>query len=247
MSKIKYEDVRDAVAFHGWTLISKQYQNLKTEMEFSCPEGHIVYTTWQKLRENFNCPSCIEAEKNYCSTEVKPKGKDDNRVLALDQATYVTGWSIFDNKQLIAYGKIQFTQTDAVERMAKLRNWLLNMFETWRPDHLAIEDIQLQKFSGKNGHTEGAVTTYKVLAQLQGMILVTAFEKNIDCSIIHTATWRAHCKITAKSRTDQKRAAQLYVQKEYEKSVTQDEADAICIGTYMSNKYLKNNELIEFC
>ena len=34
--------------------------------------------------------------------------------------------------------------------------------------------------------------------------------------------------------------------KKYEKNVTQDEADAICIGTYMVEKYLKNNEMISF-
>ena len=68
-----------------------------------------------------------------------------------------------------------------------------------------------------------------------------------NVSLIHTATWRSHCKISARSRQDQKRAAQLYVQNKYEKQVTQDEADAICIGTYMVEKYLKNNEMIEFC
>lgn len=247
MSKIRYEDVKDSVAFHGWTLLSTEYKNLNTEMEFACPEGHIVYTSWKKLRENFNCPSCNEAEKIYSSTEIKPKSKGVSRTLALDQATNTTGWCIFDDKELIAYGKIHFTQNDAIERMSKVRNWLLNIIETWKPDRIGLEDIQLQKFTGKNGHTEGAVTTYKVLAQLQGVLEVTAFEKNIPCYVIHTATWRSHCKITARSRQDQKRAAQLYVTNKYEKNVTQDEADAICIGTYMVQKYLKNNEMIDFC
>ena len=30
-------------------------------MEFSCPEGHIVYTTWGKLRDNFNCLTCASS------------------------------------------------------------------------------------------------------------------------------------------------------------------------------------------
>ena len=120
------------------------------------------------------------------------------------------------------------------------------MIENWRIDRVAIEDIQLQKFAGKNGHVESAVTTYKVLAQLQGALLVTCFEYNIPCSVIHTATWRAHCKITAKSRADQKRAAQLFVLKKFGKNVTQDEADAICIGLYIAEKYLRNNEMIDF-
>ena len=246
MAKIKFEDVRDSVAFHGWKIISTEYINLNTEMEFSCPEGHIVYTSWKKLRENFNCPSCAEAKKVYATTEVKSKSKGTHRILSLDQATNITGWAIFDNKELIAYGKINFTQNDPIERMSKIKNWLLNIIETWKPDKVALEDIQLQKFTGKNGHTEGAVTTYKVLAQLQGVLAVTCFEKNIPCYIVHTATWRSYCKIAAKNRQDQKRAAQLYVTKRYEKNVTQDEADAICIGVYMVEKHLKNNEMIDF-
>ena len=246
MAKIKFEDIRDAVAFHGWKVISTEYINLNTEMEFGCPEGHIVYTSWKKLRESFNCPSCTEAKKIYATTEVKSKSKGIHRTLSLDQATNITGWAIFDDKELVAYGKINFTQSDPFERISKVRNWLLNIIETWKPDKVALEDIQLQKFTGKNGHTEGAVTTYKVLAQLQGVLAVTCFEKNIPCYIIHTATWRAHCKITARNRQDQKRAAQLYVANKYEKNVTQDEADAICIGVYMIEKHLKNNEMIDF-
>ena len=123
MSKIKYEDVKDSVAFHGWSLLSTEYKNLNTEMEFACPEGHIVYTSWKKLRENFNCPSCCEAEKIYGSTEIKPKSKGVSRTLALDQATNISGWSIFDNKELIAYGKINFTQSDAIERMSKVKKF----------------------------------------------------------------------------------------------------------------------------
>lgn len=246
MSKIKYEDIKDAASFHGWTLITKEYKNLKTEMEFSCPEGHIVYSTWGKLRENFSCPTCRQSKEISSAIEIQPKPKGVTRTLALDDATAISGWSIYDNKELIAYGRFECTQRDTVERISRIRQWLINMIDNWRIDRVAIEDIQLQKFAGKNGHVESAVTTYKVLAQLQGALLVTCFEKDVPCSLIHVATWRAHCKITAKSRADQKRAAQLYVQNKYDKNVTQDEADAICIGSYMVEKYIKNNEMIEF-
>lgn len=245
-TRIKYEDIRDAASFHGWTLISKEYKNLKTEMEFSCPEGHIVYTTWGKLRDNFNCLTCAEAKKNSENIEIKPKSKGKTRILSIDDATAISGWAIYDDKELVAYGKLELTQKDTVERISKVRQWLINMIENWKPNRIAIEDIQLQKFTGKTGHSEAAVTTYKVLAQLQGALLVTCFEKNIPCSVIHTATWRSHCNIKAKSRADQKRAAQLYVKNKFNKDVTQDEADAICIGSYMVEKYIKNNEMIEF-
>lgn len=246
MSKIKYEDIKDAASFHGWELITKEYINLQTEMEFKCPQGHIVNSSWKKVRENFLCPICEQAKKQYGAVEIKSKTKGKTRILALDQATNISGWSIYDNKELVAYGKIEFTQSDTIERMSKIRQWLVNMIENWKPDKIALEDIQLQKFANKYGREEGAVTTYKVLAQLQGTLMVTIFEKEITPIIVHTATWRSHCKIGAKSRNDQKRAAQLLVQKKFEKNVTQDEADAICIGLYVVEKYLKNNEMIDF-
>lgn len=246
MSKIKYEDIKNETSFHGWEVISKEYANLKTEMEFRCPQGHIVNSTWKKVRENFNCPICNQLEENHETIEIQPKSKGTTRVLALDQATNTSGWAIYDNKQLINFGKIEFTQSDAFERMSRLRQWLINMIENWRPDKIALEDIQLQKFTGKNGHETGAVTTYKVLAQLQGTLAVTSFEKGINPIIVHTATWRSYCGIRAKSRNDQKRAAQLLVKKKFEKDATQDEADAICIGLYIVEKHLRNNEMIDF-
>ena len=115
MSKIKYEDVKDAASFHGWELITKEYTNLQTEMEFKCPEGHIVNSSWKKVRENFLCPICEQAKKQYGAVEIKSKTKGSTRVLALDQATNVSGWSIYDNKQLVAYGKIEFTVNSRVK------------------------------------------------------------------------------------------------------------------------------------
>ena len=35
-------------------------------------------------------------------------------------------------------------------------------------------------------------------------------------------------------------------QNKFDKNVTQDEADAICIGLYIAEKYLRNNEMINF-
>jgi hypothetical protein len=122
----------------------------------------------------------------------------------------------------------------------------MNTIENWQIDKVALEDIQLQKFTKANGVGGEAVTTYKTLAQLQGTLAVTTLEDNISAIIVSPATWRSHCKIKAKSRADQKRAAQLLVKKRFNKDVTQDEADAICIGLYIVEQYLRNNEVIDF-
>lgn len=246
MSKIKIEDIIQESFFHNWKLISKEYINLNTQMEWECPNGHIVYAPYKKIRDNYKCIFCEKEEKEGQRIEIQPKSKGVNRILALDQATNISGWAIYDNKTLKNFGKIEFTQSDTFERISKIRQWLINMIQNWQIDRIILEDIQLQKFTKANGRDGEAVTTYKVLAQLQGTLAVTAVENNINPILVYPSTWRSYCKIKAKSRTDQKRAAQLLVKNKFGENVTQDEADAICIGLYAAEYYLKNNEVIDF-
>ena len=99
MGAIKIEDIKQQLAEVGWEVVTPQYQNLKTEMEFKCPEGHSVYSTWGKMRTKQECPICAKNAYSQVFTElpqVPSKGKA-YRVLALDQATHRTGYAIFDD------------------------------------------------------------------------------------------------------------------------------------------------------
>ncbi len=71
------------------------------------------------------------------------------------------------------------------------------MIQSWQPDLVALEDIQLQKF--ENGE---AVTTYKKLAHLQGVLKNYCYENGFVYKIIPPATWRHHSEIKGKTRTD---------------------------------------------
>ena len=52
MAKIKTEDVRKAAIDHKWELVSEEYKNLDTELEFICNEGHRVFAPYKKIRDN---------------------------------------------------------------------------------------------------------------------------------------------------------------------------------------------------
>lgn len=192
------------------------------------------------MRDSFICPTC---EENKCKGNAQKiaKSKGVFRVLALDDATEKTGWSIYDDISLVSSGVIEFNQSDTIERISKMRKWLSDMIDIWRPDKVAIEDIQLQKFDANIG-----VDVFKTLARLQGALLVTCFEKDIEYTVVHVATWRKYCNIKAKTRVDQKRAAQFYAKETYGVDATQDEADAICIGAYCANKSGKRQEMVEW-
>lgn len=240
MSKLKLEDIRKEITNLGWTLLEEKYTNLNTEMRMVCPEGHTISLSLKQFRKNHSCPICENNPLKKNSNNIKIPKKNGIRILALDQATTVSGWSIFDGEELINYGKFDVSGIDTLKRLNKFSIWLMEQINKWNPDLIVFEDIQFQK--GVNGESEDAVKNtviYKTLAQLQGIIMCICLLSNLDYLIVPPATWRHFCGITGKYRNDKKRSAQLKIKEWYDISVTQDEADSICIGKYAANAQSK--------
>lgn len=238
MARITIEGIAQELAKDNWKILSTEYTNLSTEMCFECNEGHKVFTSWDKLRKKRECPVC----KQNILKENKPvlieKKKGENRILALDQATHITGWSVFDGSQLVKYGIFQTNTEDEVARFEEVKVWLISMIENWKPDVVAIEGIQYQQNFG--------VTTFQTLARLQGILMNLCYELKIPCKICATNTWRAHCGVKGKQRNDKKRSMQLLVKEWFDISVSDDESDAIGIGKYAADAYKKQNEIINW-
>ena len=79
------------------------------------------------------------------------------------------------------------------------------------------------------------VTVFETLARLQGILMETAYENGISFHICPTNTWRAHCGVKGKTRSDKKRSMQLLAKNWYDITLADDEADAIGIGKYLSD------------
>ena len=125
MSKIKIDDIRKAAIEHNWKLISEEYKNLDTDLTFECEEGHQVYLPYKKVRDRWKCPICEQNKYYNFGTDVLPKGRDVERVIGLDQATHITGYSIFDNGELVHAGTFQTTAEEEITRDLEVRNWLI--------------------------------------------------------------------------------------------------------------------------
>lgn len=153
------------------------------------------------------------------------------KILALDQASRTSGFSVFNGNELVTSGKFTFEDSDMGLRLKKIRQKVESLIDEHSPSILVLEDIQLQKAVGNN------VVTYKVLAQVIGVLTELAAEKGIRYELVHSSTWKSHLGIGGRTRPEQKKNAQLYVEKTYGLKVSQDQSDAICIGSYyMNNK-----------
>ena len=232
MSKFSISQLKEEYQQAGWELCEDKYKNLSTMMECKCPEGHICHLTYDKWRKYKMCPTCAaEAIYQKDNKEVLPKPAGTKRLLALDQATNVSGWAIFDNGQLTQYGVFSCPTGSPESRINLTKKWTRDMITNWRVDQVILEDIQLQNFDNQNMNTIG-VTTYKTLSHLQGVLIDLLYENKIPYKLAHTGVWRKYNNIKGKSRADKKKSAQLLVEEFYQQKVTQDEADAICIGRY---------------
>ena len=152
-------------------------------------------------------------------------------ILALDQASRTSGWSVFQDEQLIASGTFTFDDDNFSLRLVKIRNKVVQLIQQYEINKVLLEDIQLQ------GQTNN-VTTYKALAEVLGVLEELCCELKIPHEIIHSQSWKSTLDIKGRDRATQKRNAQAFVAATYGKKVSQDESDSICIGTH----YIKSNK-----
>lgn len=243
MSKIKIEDIKESIASVGWQLVSQEYKNLKTDLEVICPEGHTNFVSYEKWRRgSYECPICKQNPFNNADKiATKKKGY---RILAFDQASITSGWAVFDDKNLINYGKWTSDGCKSTARIASTKFWVASMINNWKPDEVIFEDIQLQKFKSENGLEGDAVLVFKKLAHLQGVLKNYCYEIGLPYKVVSPSTWRSHSDIKGRARTDKKKNAQLKIKKLFDVSVTQDEADAILIGLWAADEHASSEIII---
>lgn len=146
------------------------------------------------------------------------------KLLSLDQATHITGWAVFEDGKLINQGKIEANHSDLGERLYYIKKEVISLIEKFDIDEVVYEDIQLQANVGNN------VQTFKSLAELFGVLYETFTELKIPNSATLATSWKSALGIKGKRRDEQKRNAQTWVINNYCLQVSQDIADAICIG-----------------
>lgn len=62
-------------------------------------------------------------------------------ILALDQATQISGFSVWIDGVLNTYGKYECTDTDIHKRIHKTCMWIESLIDQYVPDKLIIENI----------------------------------------------------------------------------------------------------------
>ena len=148
------------------------------------------------------------------------------RLLALDQSSRITGWAVFENNALLAHGKFNLEQYEVNERLVQFRKYIIDLVQEYKITQAAIENIQEQN----------NIVTFKILAEILGVLEETLTELRIPYETVFASSWKSTLGIKGRDRATQKRNAQIYVNSTYGIKATQDECDAISIGSHILKK-----------
>ena len=149
-----------------------------------------------------------------------------SKLLSFDQSSQTTGWAYFEDGKLVKYGKFTFDYPDMGVRLMQFRNKVKELIDTYVPDEVVFEDIQLQENT----------KTFKVLAEVYGVLYELVSELGIKNDAVLASSWKSTLSIKGRTRPEQKRNAQEYILNHYGVKPTQDESDAICIGLHHLSK-----------
>lgn len=148
--------------------------------------------------------------------------------LALDQALVTTGYSLFQDDKLLDYGIFNVSAGKPLDARLgeywKHLNTLLKSSDK-RFDYIFFEDTQKQQ------NTE----TFRKLCYVESATILWCYFNELKYKILSPSHWRSvikdSCGVTfGRKREEQKQVAIDFVKKQFNKDVTSDEADSICLG-----------------
>ena len=118
-------------------------------------------------------------------------------VCGIDASTKSTGWSIFDGKELVAYGVIKPEGQDWRERTVNQAPKLIEILNQYHPDKIYMEDVPLK--------AQNPLTLVQ-LGAVQGFFygLSATFETPI--AFIKPSNWRSPMGLFDGTRDGTKRA-----------------------------------------
>lgn len=147
------------------------------------------------------------------------------RFMSLDLSTTDTGYAIFDNDKLIAYGSISFNIKDVYKRIILTVEQIQEMIAGMEIDHIVFED----SFSGTNKRV------VVILNRLAGGVIWVADRLGVSFS---TYPPKIIKKFITGNGNANKQLMLDTINQRLETEITNDNiADAIAIGfTYLENQ-----------
>ena len=154
------------------------------------------------------------------------------RVIAFDQASIITGWSLFDENGYVDSGIITKNKNIPInQRVPQMAKAICEKIKEFNVDIVVIEGIQNQ----------GSIKTTLDLARLQGGIMMWCEVKHIPIYILPPSEWRSVLEFHQGSKVKREQLKEQSINYVREHlgfdDFSEDRAEAVCIGIAANKLY----------
>ena len=152
------------------------------------------------------------------------------RLISIDSSSSKTGWAVFDNGEYQESGLIDLSkEKDSDHRIELMCKKIIQLLKEKSPSIVVIEKLNV----GRN------MVALPALCKVIGVVYCYSILSNdVFYYEIQPSQWRSKLGMQAngRKRDEYKKLSIQYAKKIAHKNITDDEADAICIG----QGFLKN-------
>ena len=156
------------------------------------------------------------------------------KLLAWDQSSKKSGFCLIEDGKYVKSGIIDKSKiADIDTRIGEMGIAICQQIKELNPDVIVIEDIQNQS----------SISTVVYLARLQGFILGWCYVKHIKTEIVRPSEWRKILDFkqgAGVKRQELKDQGMNYIKNKYGKELSEDEAEACCIGDASWIKFVQS-------
>lgn len=147
------------------------------------------------------------------------------RVLAFDQSTKVTGWSLFADEKYVDSGVIDLGKNKNTEERSKQMGLAIcQVITDNKPDTVIIEEVAMQSNA----------QTLKLLARVQGIAIGFCAAHNIPLHILEPSKWRSALDFkqgAGVKREELKQQSRDFVKEYFKLDIkSEDEIESIAIN-----------------
>ena len=147
------------------------------------------------------------------------------RVLGIDQSSKLSGYAVIDEDGFpTVWGIVDYSGEDNVP--LRIKAMFLDLVNIMRQENCDDISVEAQFFNGN-------AKAYSMLCQLQGALIGFAYVNGMAVSSPLPSEWRSQLGFRQGGkvkRAELKAQAIQYVKENFGLDVTEDEAEAICIG-----------------
>lgn len=145
------------------------------------------------------------------------------KIMGLDTSTTATGYAILNGNKIIKSGVIKPNKTlSSIERIIYIEKEINTLYDKYKPDFICIEEM----VSFRNANS------MRVLIALIYHLVIEYTKKEALVVLVRPTEWRKKAGIKGRVRSEYKENAILHIKEKYNKIVSDDEADAICIAEF---------------